>query len=109
MVPQFGGIGIEASTNWRIATTVWCGRFSVVSYQLSVNRLHLLHQGRQHSLDLNCLCCEALVLRIPQIVEVVSKQKLVLEFASGPHRNLYEASRLGTTLSATALCNIHSY
>src|ERR1700730_16564158 len=48
---------------------------AVVSYQFSVNHLHLLHQGRQHSLDLNCLCCEALVLRIPQIVTTKSSSQ----------------------------------
>src|SRR5229473_8019956 len=74
MVPQFGGIGIEASTNWRIATTVRAGgcQLSAISLQL----LHFLHRRRQHLLHLYYLRCEALVVWIVQIFQIMSEQKI---------------------------------
>src|SRR5260370_9370827 len=47
-------------------------QLSVLSYQLSVNRLHFLHQGRQHSFHLYQLICKTLVAGIPQVVQVMS-------------------------------------
>src|SRR5258708_7812063 len=103
MVPQFRCNGIEASTN--------CCRLSAVSCQLSVNYLHFLHQGRQHLLHLfdlrSDLRSKALVCWSAQISQLMSKQKLVLKFASRPHCDLQEPPHLRVTLSTATLGDIH--
>src|SRR5208282_1265020 len=108
MVPQYGANEIEASTNWRIATTVRAvgSQFSVFSCQLTAFTFCI---RRQHPFDLNHLRCKTLVTRIAQVVQVVSEQKLVLQFTCRPHRNLQKPSHFHVTFSATTFGDIHSY
>src|ERR1700693_6269462 len=61
---------------------------SALSYQLSAVSPHLSHQRRQHSFHLNNLCFKTLIGGIAQVVQVVSEQKLIFEFACGPNCDL---------------------
>src|SRR2546429_7051252 len=104
MVPQFGGIEIEASTNWRIATTR--SQLSVVSFQLTAFTFCIRDDSIRFT---STACAESLfVFRILQICKIVGEEKLVFKLTSGAHRNLQEPTHFYIAFSSATLREIHS-
>jgi len=77
--------------------------------QLSVVSPHFSHQRRQHAFHLNDLCFKSPVVWLAQVVQVVSEQKLIFEFACGPNRDLEKPTHLYIAFSATAFRDIRTY
>ena len=81
-------------------------QLSVVSFQLTAFTFCIWDDNIR--LTSTACVARALVLRIPQIVEVVSKQKLVFMLTSGAYRNLQEPAHFYIAFSTATLRDIHS-
>ena len=77
-----------------------------VSYQPSAISMQLLYESGKHSLNFGHIACQAIVVHSIEKMEITSKQKVIFKLAGGAHRDLEEASKLGTATSATAFRNI---
>jgi len=120
MVPQFRGNEIEASTNWRIETTVRAGWLLASSYWqsrtfsrllglgLATLRLNLLDQRSQHPLYRNYSLLRNLEIGFLQKSQVLREQQMIFGFASGTTGDLKEARHFAVRMPAASFRDVRS-
>src|SRR5262249_13393006 len=76
---------------------------SASNQRSAVVRSQLLHQRRQHSLDLHHVSVEPFVVRLSQHLEIPSEEQVVLELAHRSHSDVEEVDQFSYAASAASL------